>query len=48
MHTTKKSSFPNPIIKADLLHFPTDERFAQIPGKLVLTDNLNEEWNKND
>lgn len=47
MHTTKKSSFPNPIIKADLLHFPTDERFAQIPGKLVLTDNLNEEWDKN-
>ncbi len=48
MSTTKRLSFPNPIIKADLLHFPTDERFAQIPGKLVLADNLDEEWNKSD
>lgn len=31
------------IIKVDLSHFPTDERFAQIPGKLVLADNLNGE-----
>lgn len=31
------------IIKVDLTHFPTDERFAQIPGKLFLTDNLNGE-----
>jgi AraC-like DNA-binding protein len=32
----------------DLSHFPTDERFAQIPGKLVLTDNLDEDWNENE
>ncbi|MBQ6964326.1 MAG: AraC family transcriptional regulator [Bacteroidaceae bacterium] len=31
------------IIKVDLSHFPTDERFAQIPGKLVLADNLDGE-----
>ena len=31
------------IIKVDLTHFPTDERFAQIPGKLVLADNLDGE-----
>lgn len=31
------------IIKVDLTHFPTDERFAQIPGKLVLADNLTKE-----
>ncbi|NLV53029.1 MAG: AraC family transcriptional regulator [Bacteroidales bacterium] len=30
-------------IKVDLSHFPTDERFAQIPNKLVLADNLNGE-----
>lgn len=27
-------------IKVDLASFPTDERFIQIPGKLVLADNL--------
>ena len=31
------------IIKVDLTHFPTNERFAQIPGKLVLADNLDGE-----
>ena len=31
------------IIKVDLSQFPTDERFAQIPGKLVLADNLDGE-----
>ena len=31
------------IIKVDLSHFPTDERFAQIPGKLVLADNLDDD-----
>lgn len=30
------------IIKVDLSHFPTDERFIQIPGKLVLADNIDE------
>lgn len=44
MNTTKTPFFPNPIIKVDLQHFPTDGRFAQIPGKLVLTDNLDEDW----
>lgn len=28
------------IMKVVLSHFPTDERFAQIPGKLVLTDSI--------
>lgn len=32
------------IIKVDLSHFPTDERFAQIPGKLVLADNLEDDF----
>lgn len=32
------------ITKVDLSHFPTDERFAQIPGKIVLTDNIDDEW----
>lgn len=32
------------IIKVDLSHFPTDERFAQIPGKLVLVDNLDDDF----
>ena len=32
------------IIKVDLSHFPTDERFAQIPGKLVLADNLDDDF----
>ena len=36
-------STPN-IIKVDLSHFPTDERFAQIPGKLVLADNLDDDF----
>ncbi len=31
------------IIKVDLSHFPTDERFAQIPQKLVLADNFDGE-----
>ncbi len=31
------------IIKVDLTSFPTDERFIQIPGKLVLADNLGNE-----
>lgn len=31
------------IIKVDLNHFPTDKRFVQIPGKLVLADNLGNE-----
>lgn len=30
-------------IKVDLTSFPTDERFIQIPGKLVLADNLGNE-----
>lgn len=34
------------IIKVDLSHFPTDERFVQIPGKLVLADNLDESKTK--
>lgn len=36
-------STPN-IIKVDLSHFPTDERFVQIPGKLVLADNLDDDF----
>lgn len=36
-------STPN-IIKVDLSHFPTDERYAQIPGKLVLADNFDDEF----
>lgn len=31
------------IMKVDLSHFPVDERFVQIPGKLVLTDNLEDD-----
>ena len=30
------------IIKVDLSNFPSNERFAQIPGKVVLTDNLDD------
>lgn len=37
--STLKKNVPE-IIKVDLTHFPTDERFAQIRGKLVLADNL--------
>lgn len=32
------------IIKVDLSHFPTDKRFVQIPNKVVLTDNITEEF----
>ena len=32
------------IIKVDFSHFPTDERFVQIPGQLVITDNIDENW----
>lgn len=32
------------IVKVDFSHFPTDERFVQIPDKLVMTDNLQEDW----
>ena len=46
MNTIQKPFSPNPIIKVDLLQFPTDGRFAQIPGKLVLSDNLEEDWNE--
>ena len=34
------------IIKVDLTHFPTDERFIQIPGKLALADNLDSDDRK--
>ena len=30
------------IIKVDFSHFPTDERFVQLPGQLVMTDNIDE------
>ena len=32
------------ITKVDLSHFPTDEKYAQIPGKLVLADNLEDDF----
>lgn len=31
------------IMKVDLSHFPTDERFVQIPDKIALADNLDNE-----
>lgn len=31
------------IVKVDLTHFPSDSRFVQIPGKLALADNLNDD-----
>jgi len=34
------------IIRVNLSHFPTDERFVQIPGKLVMVDNLDENWSE--
>ncbi len=30
------------IIKVDLTHFPSDKRFVQIPGKMALTDNIDD------
>lgn len=36
------------ITKVDFSHFPTDERFVQIPGQLVMTDSIDENWIEED